>query len=197
MQENNKGAKINQILSAFLVIAYVVCMYYFSGLVANISLAPLQLLANIAMYVVFGLLLFYATRVGEGKQIRRFSLSVLLLMVLPGLYMVLAAFAPGLPLRSQIISSDVLTCLGYVMLGYGIPYTFFSGYELAPKEEDAADAALEPELPSDEPGAEDAAGEEDENTGSAEDANSEPDAQADPAEEAQQDEEKTPASSAK
>ena len=197
MQENNKGAKINQILSAFLVIAYVVCMYYFSGLVANISLAPLQLLANIAMYVVFGLLLFYATRVGEGKQIRRFSLSVLLLMVLPGLYMVLAAFAPGLPLRSQIISSDVLTCLGYVMLGYGIPYTFFSGYELAPKEEDAADAALEPELSSDEPTAEDAAGEEDENTGSAEDANSEPDAQTDPADEAQQDEEKTPASSAK
>ena len=73
------------------------------------------------MYVVFGLLLFYATRRRRGKQIRRFSLSVLLLIVFPGLYMVLAAFAPGLPFAKEITGS-VMGVLGFsIMLGLRHP----------------------------------------------------------------------------
>ena len=124
-----KEARLNQFLSAFLVIAYVVCMYFISSWISTIPDYTLRLLTAAALYIVFGLLLFYATRVGEGKQIRRFSLSVLILMVLPGIYILLASLAPGLPWSTEIQGSSTLQILSYVMLGYGIPYTFVSGYE--------------------------------------------------------------------
>lgn len=126
----SKQSKLNMVLSAFLVLAYVICMYFAGNFIGAMDPGTLQTALYVAMYVVFGLLLFYATRVGEGKQIRRFSLSVLLMIVVPGLYIVLATFAPGLPLSQQVTSSAVFSVLGYIMLGYGIPYTFFSGYEM-------------------------------------------------------------------
>lgn len=120
---------INQLLSAFLVIAYIVCMFFLEQVINTLENATLRLTLIVLMCVVFGLLLFYATRVGDGKQIMRFSLSVLILMVLPGLYIVLCTFIPSLPLASQLMQSSIVPILGFVMLGYGIPYTFTSGYE--------------------------------------------------------------------
>lgn len=129
-----KKINTNQILSSFLVIAYVVCMFFIEQMVNNLENVYLRNVLTILMYVIFGLLLFYATRVGDGKQITRFSLSVLLLMVVPGLYIVLCIFFPTLPLASQVLQSNVVTLLGLVMLGYGIPYTFTSGYERMEEE---------------------------------------------------------------
>ncbi len=97
--KTKKKINANQILSSFLVIAYVVCMYFIEQMVNNLESIPLRNGLTILMYVVFGLLLFYATRVGDGKQITRFSLSVLLLMVVPGLYIVLCIFFRPCPSR--------------------------------------------------------------------------------------------------
>ena len=121
--------------------------YFFSSLASQVS-GTLGSVIQILMLVVFGLLLFYATRVGEGKQVRRFSLAVLLLMVVPSLYIILAALIPGLPFHDAIAPASALAMLGgvsgpsiilmmaCVALGYGIPYTFFSGYEMKEDEEE-------------------------------------------------------------
>ena len=97
-------------------------------------------LIQLAILLVFGLLLFYATRVGEGKQVKRFSLPVLLLVDLPCLYIILAALLKGLPLHDQLAPVDgafpVILILAVVALGYGIPYTFLSGYELAEEDDE-------------------------------------------------------------
>lgn len=147
MEPNKTKKKINtnQILSSFLVIAYVVCMFFIEQMVLNMENAFLATVLLVLMYTVFGLLLFYATRVGDGKQIMRFSLSVLLLMVVPGLYIVLCTLIPALPLAAQIRGSNIVSILGMVMLGYGIPYTFTSGYERV--EEQAQEPAEEPVVP--------------------------------------------------
>ena len=145
--KNTKRNKINIIFSSFLVIGYIVCTYFFSSLASQVS-GTLGSLIQVLMLVIFGLLLFYATRVGEGKQVRRFSLAVLLLMVIPSLYIVLAALIPGLPFHDAIAPTSTLPMLGgvsgpsiilmmaCVALGYGIPYTFFSGYEMKEDEEE-------------------------------------------------------------
>ncbi len=156
MKTNDKHAKVNNLLSAFLVIAYVCCMYFLENMSISLD-QTLSSVVHVAMYVVFGLLLFYATRVGEGKQIRRFSLSVLLLIVFPGLYMVLAAFAPGLPFAKEITGS-VMGVLGYIMLGYGIPYTFLSGFEAVVEKDETEDSTIFEEKIAEEDDGEEAAG---------------------------------------
>ena len=145
--KNTKRNKINIIFSSFLVIGYIVCTYFFSSLASQVS-GTLGSLIQILMLVIFGLLLFYATRVGEGKQVRRFSLAVLLLIDLPALYIILAALIPGFPFHDAIAPTSALAMLGSVSgpsiilmmacvaLGYGIPYTFFSGYEMKEDEEE-------------------------------------------------------------
>ena len=148
--KTKKKINANQILSSFLVIAYVVCMYFIEQMVNNLESIPLRNGLTILMYVVFGLLLFYATRVGDGKQITRFSLSVLLLMVVPGLYIVLCIFFPSLPIAAMVLQSNVVTLFGLVMLGYGIPYTFTSGYERMeekPEEPDTPEVVEEGYIP--------------------------------------------------
>ena len=77
MNKNNRN-KLNIIFSSFLVIGYIVCTYFFSSLASQVS-GVVGTLIYALITVVFGLLLFYATRVGEGKQVRRFSLAVLLM----------------------------------------------------------------------------------------------------------------------
>ena len=141
---NSKNNKINIIFSSFLVIGYIVCTYFFSSLASQVS-GFLGGLIQALMLIVFGLLLFYATRVGEGKQVRRFSLAVLLLVVLPTLFIILAGLITGFPLHDFISPMNAATLMGglgapsiifsmaCVAFGYGIPYTFFSGYEM--KEE--------------------------------------------------------------
>lgn len=152
--KKTKGNKINIIFSAFLVIGYIVCAYFFSSLASQVSGTPGSLI-QILMLVVFGLLLFFATRVGEGKQVRRFSLAVLLLIDIPALYIILASLITGFPLHDAIAPSAAAALLGgsvtpsiilmmaCVALGYGIPYTFFSGYEIQEEGEETAEEAAQ------------------------------------------------------
>ena len=129
----------NLIFSAFLVIAFIICAYFCSILIQDSSTFTdtFKLLAMSLMYAVFGLVLFYATRVGDGKQVKRFSLATLIIMVLPALYIIIAGLVPNLPFSEQIASHSQVVSFASVALGYGLPYTFLSGYELdTPKEDD-------------------------------------------------------------
>ncbi len=141
----NKKSTINLILSAFLVTAFVVCTYFFStiGLTGNA-----QKICNILITVVFGLVLFYATRVGEGRAVFRFSLPTLLILDLPVIYILLTGLASGLPLAEYLGGSEMVLVLAGVSLGYGIPYTFLSGFEL---EEEADEEEEEEGSDEDEP----------------------------------------------
>ena len=148
--KNSKRNLINLIFSSFLIIGYIVCTYFFAGL-ANQVAGKVGNLIQVAILLVFGLLLFYATRVGEGRQVKRFSPAVLLLVDVPCFYIILAAMVKGLPLHDQLApvgnAFPLILMLAVVALGYGIPYTFLSGYELAPEDEDepAAEAEAEEE----------------------------------------------------
>ena len=151
---NSKRNKINIIFSSFLVIGYIICTYFFSALASQLS-GAVGTLIQVLMLAVFGLLLFYATRVGEGRQVRRFSLAVLLLIDLPALYIILAALIPALPFHSAIAPESTMALMGglsapsivltmaCIALGYGIPYTFFSGYEIKDEDEEDENAAVE------------------------------------------------------
>ncbi len=77
----------NLVFSAFLVTAFLICASFFIGMI-NDSFTQdsvKRTLLTALIFVLFGLLLFYATRVGDGRQVVRFSLSILVLMVLPAL----------------------------------------------------------------------------------------------------------------
>ena len=128
-----KKNTINLILSAFLVIAFIVCTYFFSTVTPAISVHNV---INALVTVVFGLILFYATRVGDGKPVKRFSVATLIIMVLPSLYILLTSLAPSLPLGDTLGNSSIVVYLAGVALGYGIPYTFLSGFEVEREEEE-------------------------------------------------------------
>lgn len=143
MKKNNKRDTLNLIFSAFLILGFIVCSYFFLTMsAAKPELAPY---INTMVFVVFGLIIFYATRVGEGKAVKRFSLWTLIILDLPALYAILAQFIKELPLHDQIAFLENSTALPYsplfimacVALGYGIPYTFLSGFEVAPEDEEA------------------------------------------------------------
>ena len=123
------------------MIGYIVCTYFFSNLASKVSGLGGTLI-QVLILLVFGLLLFYATRVGEGKQVKRFSLPVLLLVDVPCLYIIAAALIKALPLHDQLApvngSFPFILILATVALGYGIPYTFLSGYELDRSETENA-----------------------------------------------------------
>ena len=119
MKKPNKKEHLNLLLSAFLILAFIVCANFFAGFTSSMPTMTAQLI-NIAVYAVFGLLLFYATRVGDGKAVFRFLAS-------------LAAFMP----LHNVVAADaltgklsVITSLAAVAVGYGIPYSFVSGFEL-------------------------------------------------------------------
>lgn len=126
---------LNMFFSAFLVIAYVVCSYYIIKLADSVTNPTLYSCITLGVVVLFGTLLFYATRVGDGKQIIRFSPSALIMIVLPSIYVISAYFAVGLPLHEQIVGCTTLMYLASVALGYGIPYTFTSGFEMVAAED--------------------------------------------------------------
>ena len=133
--KKSKRDKINLLFSSFLVIGYIICSYFFSTLAAQVGGVWGGVLQALIL-IVFGLLLFYATRVGEGEQIKRFSPAVLILVVIPALYIVLAAVFTAIPfpafikLHNESGTPGLIFALAGVALGYGIPYTFLSGYEL-------------------------------------------------------------------
>ncbi len=134
MKKRTKEAA-NMFFSAFLVFAYVVCSYFILQLSSSLTNTTAYSIVTIAVVVVFGVLLFYATRVGDGKQIVRFSPSVLILMVLPAIYAISAFFAVGLPLHEKMVQNSIVLYCAAVVLGYGIPYTFLSGFEMVAAED--------------------------------------------------------------
>ena len=134
MSKRTKEAWI-MFFSVFLIIGYVTCCYFILQLASTITNQTLYDGVTIVLVAVFGLLLFYATRVGDGKQILRFSPSVLILMILPSLYVISAFFAVGLPLHNEIQDNNIILHIAAVALGYGIPYSFTSGFELVAAED--------------------------------------------------------------
>ena len=148
MKKPTKREQINLICSAFLVLGFGVCAYFFSAMSgSSLSDNIVGTLVYMLIFVLFGLILFYATRIGDGKQVKRFNISSLILVCLPALYVILAYMFDFIPLHAQIATSNsVAAVLAGVALGYGLPYTFLSGYELQeeqPEEEkaDGEDAA--------------------------------------------------------
>lgn len=146
--KNSKRNVINLVFSSFLVIGYIICTFFFSSLAKQVA-GTLGQVIQLAILLVFGLLLFYATRVGDGKQVKRFSLPVLLLLDLPCIYIILAAMIDVIPLHEQLAPVDgafpFILILATVALGYGIPYTFLSGYEMEDYDDENAEAEIEAE----------------------------------------------------
>lgn len=144
LKKPDKRETINLFFSAFLMLAFIVCAQFFSQFAASLSangkLSPVGQLVTVLVYVVFGLLLFYATRIGDGKVVKRFSPLTLLILVIPSLFIIIASVA-NIPVISGFVSSNtgtvsVIVALAGVALGYGIPYTFISGFELKTDDEE-------------------------------------------------------------
>ena len=133
--------KLNLFFSAFLVVGYIVCAYFFSTLTSRVTDAVGGLI-NVAVFVLFGLILFYATRVGEGVPVKRFSPIILLVLDLPAFIILLAALLPAFPLHAVIAQTPAVWMLASIALGYGIPYTFLSGFEMI-EEAGEADEVVE------------------------------------------------------
>lgn len=149
MKKTNKTDKLNLFFSAFLVTAFIVCAHFFSQFVSTIPGIG-GTVAVTLVYVVFGLLLFYATRVGDGKAVKRFSPVTLIVMVIPALYIILASFISGLPLHDTFADADgqsVIAILASIALGYGIPYTFLSGFEIQTEQQEEESTEETQEIP--------------------------------------------------
>lgn len=150
MKKPDKRETVNLFFSAFLIIAFIVCAHFFTQFTNTLPSVPGQIV-TILIYAVFGLLVFYATRVGDGKAVKRFSPLTLIVMVVPSLYIIIASLAKFMPLNGIFAANEttgavsVIVALASVALGYGIPYTFLSGFELESEDapEEAADEVLE------------------------------------------------------
>ena len=143
MKKPTKRETLNLVLSAFLILGYIVCCYFF--LTMSATAPQLDPYVQALVFTVFGAIVFYATRIGDGKQVKRFSLWTLVVLDLPALYVIVASFTPSLPLSNFItnlggntpLEYSPLVILACIALGYGIPYTFLSGYE---EQTDSSDA---------------------------------------------------------
>ena len=172
MKKPNKKDTVNLFFSAFLILAFVVCAHFFSNFASGQS----DLLASVIqlfVYAAFGLLLFYATRVGDGKPVKRFSPITLIIMVLPALYIMVASLASGMPLHDVLVVNgstlSLVTTLAAVVFGYGIPYSFLSGYELAEEETEDEKKPVEGGIEADLQAAEENTAEDEESSENAED----------------------------
>ncbi len=150
MKKPDKKENINLFFSAFLVVAFVICAHFFNQFTQTLPTVAGAIVSS-AVYVVFGLLLFYATRVGDGKAVKRFSPLTLIVMVLPTLYIVIASIASGMPLHDVFVNTDgsysIIVALAAVALGYGIPYSFLSGFETVDESDEAEEQEnAEPEV---------------------------------------------------
>ena len=134
--------KLNLFFSSFLVIGYIVCTYFFMSLTSRVSSAMANLI-QVFVFTLFGLIIFYATRVGEGIPVKRFSAIVLCVLDIPALFAIIATLAPAFPLHDALAAQPIVMTFACVALGYGIPYTFLSGFELKEEiDEDAVNAAM-------------------------------------------------------
>ncbi len=141
-KKNSKHENINLFFSAFLILAYIICGYFFAEFADSLGGDVAKAFVTAIIFVIFGLLVFYATRVGEGKAIKRFSIITLLLLDLPALYIIIASIIPALPLHEPLAKASVVTYMAAIAFGYGIPYTFLSGFETV-IESDEADKETE------------------------------------------------------
>lgn len=144
MKKPSKREQINLFFSAFLILGFGVCAYFFST-ISGTSLSDNTIGKSVTMliFVLFGLIIFYATRVGDGKQIKRFSIASLILVCLPAIYAIMAYIFEFVPLHAQISANQTAAIIAAFALGYGIPYTFLSGYEIAEEEEIAEEKSEE------------------------------------------------------
>ncbi len=131
--------KLNLFFSSFLVIGYIVCTYFFMSLTTRVSESVANLI-QVVVFILFGLIVFYATRVGEGIPVKRFSPIVLCILDVPALFIIIATLAPAFPLHQALSTQPIVMTFACVALGYGIPYTFLSGFEL---KEDIDEEAVE------------------------------------------------------
>ena len=144
-QKKSMSSKMNLLFSAFLVFAFTICSYFIDSFSVNIQNQTLRNALPIILFAVFGLFLFYATRVGDGKPVYRFSFSALLLMVLPGLLVFLAYITEGMPFHEQLVSNGAnMARIAACAFGYGLPYMFISGFELSVNQ-DVETEAIEDE----------------------------------------------------
>lgn len=142
MKKPDKRETANLFFSAFLIIAFIVCAHFFTDFTKSLP-SVLGSVITILIYAIFGLLLFYATRVGDGKSVKRFSVTTLIVLVLPTLYIMVASVASGMPLHSFFVTAagdtGAIAILAAIAFGYGVPYTFLSGYES--QEDNSVEAA--------------------------------------------------------
>lgn len=132
--------KLNLFFSSFLVIGYIICSYFFMTLTSKVSSGMANLI-SVVVFVLFGLIVFYATRVGEGVPVKRFSPIILCILDIPALFIIIASLAPAFPLHDALATEPrYVMMLACIALGYGIPYTFLSGFEL---KEDIDEEAIE------------------------------------------------------
>lgn len=133
MKKSSKRDNINLFFSSFLIVAFLVCVYFFLEFSKTLS-GTIGTTITVALSAVFGLLLFYATRVGEGKAIKRFSPFTFILLVIPSFYILLATVFANFPLHQFFITESgdpsALALLSGVVFGYGVLYSFLSGFEL-------------------------------------------------------------------
>lgn len=144
-KKNSKRENVNLFFSAFLMLAYIVCGYFFAQFANTVGGEAAKAGVTAIIFVIFGLLVFYATRVGEGKAIKRFSLITLIVLDIPALYIILASVFAFIPLHAQLADAPVVAYMAAIALGYGIPYTFLSGFETAFDETEKKEAEIEEE----------------------------------------------------
>lgn len=128
-KKNTARDNVNLFFSAFLIIAYIICGYFFSSFAGTLAGEVAQSAVTAAIVAIFGLLVFYATRVGEGKTVKRLSVVTLVLLDLPTLYIILAYVISALPFHTEIAQAPVVMFMAALAFGYGVPYTFISGFE--------------------------------------------------------------------
>ncbi len=134
--------RLNLFFSSFLVIGFIVCTYFFMSLTSRVNQGVANLI-QVAVFTLFGLIIFYATRVGEGVPVKRFSAIVLCVLDLPALFAIIATLAPAFPLHDALATQPIVMTFACVALGYGIPYTFLSGFELKEEiDEEAVKTAM-------------------------------------------------------
>ena len=142
-KKNTARDNVNLFFSAFLILAYIICGYFFSSFAGTLAGAVAQSAVTVAIVAVFGLLVFYATRVGEGKTVKRLSIVTLVLLDLPTLYILLAFIFSALPFHNELVTSPVVAYMAALAFGYGVPYTFISGFETVSDGEEVEDVKEE------------------------------------------------------
>ncbi len=148
--KKNSHEKVNLFFSAFLIIAYIICGYFFVSFAGTQQ--DISAILMTVIFALFGLLLFYATRVGEGKMVKRFSVITLIVLDIPALLVILSFLIPGFPFHDQILEAGngAVALMAAMALGYGIPYTFISGFELISEDAEPLEKDDEEESEEDE-----------------------------------------------